>query len=171
MSGHVLILVACGAAKLDHPAPAETLYCSSHFALMLAAARSEAADTMRVCGGTASVAILSALHGLVDPTTVLKPYNLKMGQPGSVTAAKVAAQLGHTPPDEIVAMLPAAYLRVLTEAVATLNETGLADITVLNAFETAPGIGYQRGVAASLLRTAGRIGNAKRATQNGAARQ
>jgi len=159
VSGHVLIVVACGATKLDHPAPAEKLYRSSHFALMLAAARSEAADTMRVCGGTASVAILSALHGLVNPATVLEPYNLTMGQPGSITALQVAAQLSHTSPDEIVALLPAAYLRVLTEAATTLNELGIADIAVLNAFESAPGIGYQRGVAASLLRTAGRIGN------------
>jgi hypothetical protein len=159
VSDHVLIVVACGATKLDHPAPAEKLYRSRHFALMLAAARSEAADTMRVCGGTASVAILSALHGLVNPATVLEPYNLKMGQPGSITALQVAAQLSHAPPDEIVALLPAAYLRVLTEAATTLNEAGLADIAVFNAFENAPGIGYQRGVASSLLRTAGRIGN------------
>lgn len=159
MSRHVLILVACGATKLSKPAPAENLYCSGHFALMLAAARSEAADTMRVCGGTARVAIVSALHGLVDPTTVLEPYNLKMGQLGSITTERVATQLSYAPPDEIVAMLPAAYLRVLTAAVDALNEAGRADIAVLNAFETAPGIGYQRGVAASLLRTAGRIGN------------
>ena len=68
-------------------------------------------------------------------------------------------------------MLPSAYLGVLTEAVTTLNEAGLADITVLNAFESAPGIGYQRGVAASLLRTAGRIGNATPQDQNVTARQ
>ena len=103
--------------------------------------------------------------------TVLKPYNLKMGQPGSVTATQLAAQLASTPPDEIVAMLPSAYLGVLTEAVTTLNEAGLADITVVNAFESAPGIGYQRGVAASLLRTAGRIGSATPQDQNVTARQ
>jgi len=171
VSGHVLILVACGATKLSHPAPAEDLYTSSHFALMLAAARSEAADTVRVCGGTASVAILSALHGLVDPATALEPYDLKMGQPGSVTAAQLAAQLVHSPPDEIVAMLPAAYLLVLVEAVETLNDAALADITVHNAFEAAPGIGYQRGVAASLLRTAGRIGNKRQQEANVSAAQ
>lgn len=157
MSGRVLIVVACGATKLDHPAPAETLYCSGHFALMLRAARSEAADTARVCGGSAGVAILSALHGLVDPTTLLAPYNLKMGQPGSITAPRVAAQLRAIAPNEIVAMLPAAYLRVLTDAVGTLDDAGLAGIAVLDAFEAAPGIGYQRGVAASLLRTAGHL--------------
>lgn len=156
--GHILFVVACGSTKLEHPAPAEQLYCSSHFALMLAAARSEAADTARVCGQTTSVAILSALHGLVDPTTVLAPYNLKMGQPGSITATQVAGQLAVAPPAEIVAMLPAAYLRVLTEAAGVLNEGGWADIAVLDAFEAAPGIGYQRGVAASLLRTAGQFG-------------
>lgn len=155
---HVLFVVACGAAKLDCAAPAEKLYRSGHFALMLAAARSEAAETTRVCGHTASVAILSALHGLVDPRNILAPYNVKMGQPGSITALLLAVQLSApTPPDEIVAMLPAAYLQVLTEAVTILNDAGLADIAVLNAFETAPGIGYQRAVAASLLRTAGRL--------------
>lgn len=158
MSGKVLIVVACGAAKLNHPAPAEKLYRSAHFALMLVAARSEATETTRLCGGSATVAILSALHGLVDPTTVLAPYDLTMGQPGSITATRVADQLRADPPDEILAMLPAAYLRVLTDAVGTLNEAGLADIVVLNAFEAAPGIGYQRAVAASLLRTAGRLG-------------
>lgn len=170
MSGHVLFVVACGAAKLEHPAAAEKLYCSSHFALMLTAARSKAADTTRVCAQPASVAILSALYGLVDPTTVLAPYDLKMGQPGSVTAAQIAGQLtADGPPDEVFAMLPAAYLRVLMEATATLNEAGLADIAVLNAFEAAPGIGYQRGVAASLLRTAGRLGAPSGARNDSAA--
>ena len=65
-------------------------------------------------------------------------------------------------------VVAAAYDLASTDGI---NEAGLADITVLNAFESAPGIGYQRGVAASLLRTAGRIGSATPQDQNVTARQ
>lgn len=158
MSGGVLLVVACAAAKREHPAPAAELYRSSHFAFMLSAARSEAEETTRVCGQPASVAILSALHGLLNPDTVVAPYDLKMGQPGACSPERVAAQLSARRPDEVIAMLPAAYLRVLSAGIRIVNETGAADIELLDAFEAAPGIGYQRGVAASLLRRAGSIG-------------
>jgi hypothetical protein len=158
VSGGVLLVVACAAAKRQHPAPAAKLYSSNHFAFMLSAARSEAADTTRVCGQPAGVAILSALHGLVDPDTVIAPYDLKMGQPGACDPERVAAQLSARRPDEIIAMLPAAYLRVLSAGIHIVNEAGTADIELMDAFEAAPGIGYQRGVAASLLRRAGSIG-------------
>lgn len=158
MSGGVLVVVACAAAKREHPAPAAKLYCSNHFAFILSAARSEAAETTRVCGQPAGVAILSALHGLVDLDTVIAPYDLKMGQPGSCSPERVAAQLGTRRPHQIIALLPAAYLRVLAAGIHLVNEAGAADIELMDAFEAAPGIGYQRGVAASLLRRAGSIG-------------
>ena len=72
MNGGVLVVVACAAAKREHPAPAADLYCSNHFTFMLSAARSEAADTTRVCGKPAGVAIVSALHGLVDEETATR---------------------------------------------------------------------------------------------------
>lgn len=122
--------------------------------------RSEAADTTRVCGQPAGVAILSAPHGLLDPDTVIAPYKLTMGQPGACSPELVAAQLRARRPGEIIAMLLAAYLKVLSAAIHLVNEAGMADIALMDAFEAAPGIGYQRGVAASLLRTAGSIGAA-----------
>jgi hypothetical protein len=158
VSGDVLLVVACAAAKRQHPAPAAKLYCSNNFAFMLSAARCEAAETTRICGLPAGVAILSALHGLVDLDTVIAPYDLKMGQPGSCNPERVAAQLSARRPDQIIALLPAAYLRVLAAGIHIVNEAGTADIELMDAFEAAPGIGYQRGVAASLLRRAGSIG-------------
>lgn len=157
MIGPVLIVIPCAAAKLPYSAPADRLYASSHFAYTLKAARSEAAETTRVCGQPADVAILSALHGLLDTQSVVAPYDLRMGQPGTITAMRLAAQLIARQPCEVVAMLPAAYRAALTEAIAIANDTGAADITLLDAYEAAPGIGYQRGVAASLLRTAGHL--------------
>jgi hypothetical protein len=38
------------------------------------------------------VVVLSALHGLVPLDQVLEPYELRMGQPGSVTPARLAEQ-------------------------------------------------------------------------------
>lgn len=94
----------------------------------------------------------------MDPDTVIAPYDLKMGQPGACNPERVAAQLSARRADEIIAMLPAAYLRVLAAGIRIVNEAGMADIELMDAFEAAPGIGYQRGVAASLLRRAGSIG-------------
>lgn len=124
MNGGVLVVVACAAAKRKYPAPAAALYCSNHFAFMLSAARSEAADTTRVCGKPAGVAIVSALHGLVDLDTVIGPYDLKMGQPGAWGPDLLAAQLCARRPDEIIAMLPAAYLKALSAGVHIVNEAG-----------------------------------------------
>lgn len=63
-----LFLIACSAAKLDHPAPAAELYTGQAFKLAKAAAAAAGADIL----------ILSALHGLVHPSQVLAPYNRSM---------------------------------------------------------------------------------------------
>jgi hypothetical protein len=62
------ILVSCGAAKLARPAPAADLYTGPLF---------------RKARGYAEAAghpwfILSARHGLVEPTAVLEPYDTKL---------------------------------------------------------------------------------------------
>lgn len=98
-----------------------------------------------------------ARFGLLTLDTVIAPYDLRMGQPGSVTAECVAAQLAGYRPSEINTMLPAAYLRVLVDAITIANTRHGTDIVLNDAYESAPGIGYQRGVAASLLRTTGRL--------------
>ena len=62
------ILVSCAATKLDRPAPAADLYTSPLF---------RAARTHAEASGHPWF-ILSARHGLVEPTTMLEPYDTKL---------------------------------------------------------------------------------------------
>ncbi|MEU6261823.1 DUF6884 domain-containing protein [Saccharopolyspora shandongensis] len=78
-----LLVVPCGRAKLNHPATARLLYRSAHFRFVLAGVERAAAG--------APVRVLSALHGLVSPDTVLAPYDVTMGDSGSVAADRLAA--------------------------------------------------------------------------------
>lgn len=82
-----LYLIACSAAKLDHAAPAADLYTGQAFKLAMAAAERAGAD----------VVILSALHGAVNPTQQLQPYNRALAdmntQQRKVWAGMVAQQL------------------------------------------------------------------------------
>jgi hypothetical protein len=130
-----IVVIPCGAQKLDEPAPAELLYTSQHFQLTLRAARRLAEDQ------GARVFILSALHGLVDPSTVLEPYDVKMGDAGSIKPAAIAEQLAAIRPTTITTLLPRAYRLALVRAGAVVTDM----------YADAPGIGYQRGVAAQIL--------------------
>lgn len=149
----IYIVVPCGAAKLDLAAPARVLYTGSAFQHALRAAEGEAAATERDLGVETEVLILSALHGLVRLDQVLEPYNVKMGDPGSITVDALAVQvpqIGMAYGDEVYAMLPKAYRDRLTAAAYQA-----AFINVQDVYEAAPGIGYQRGVASSLMRHQG----------------
>ena len=135
----IITVIPCGAGKADTPCAARGLYTGSSFRLALAAAEANG-DT---------VLILSALHGVVTPDTVLAPYDLKMGDPGSITVEMLADQLADigladlTFADaEIFAYLPAAYFARFDAACRILGHYP-ADV-----YEAAPGIGYQRGVCA-----------------------
>lgn len=78
-----------------------------------------------------TVLILSALHGLIALDELVSPSDVKMGptiearaKAGNVTAERVRAQavelgIGHG--DEVFALLPTDYLRVLDEALAGLD--------------------------------------------------
>jgi hypothetical protein len=77
-----VVVVPCGGAKLRRPAPAGQMYVGSyHRACRRAAAQ---------LGGR--LLILSARYGLLTPDTVIEPYELMMGQPGSVTADTLRRQ-------------------------------------------------------------------------------
>ncbi|GAA4209032.1 hypothetical protein GCM10022252_74950 [Streptosporangium oxazolinicum] len=80
-----VVIVPCGGKKLDVPAPAGELYTGSYHR----AAR-RAADALTTNGGR--VLILSALHGLVPLDQMLAPYELRAGQPGTVSAETLRAQ-------------------------------------------------------------------------------
>jgi len=131
------MIIPCGAAKLDRPAPARDLYTGAMFKHTLAAALAEA----QAVGGR--VLVLSALYGLVELDQVLAPYDLRMGQPGCVTAPVVARQaqaLGIGQGSEVYAMLPGAYYRVLSDALQPIY------VYPQDVYEATAGIGEQRKV-------------------------
>ncbi|AIV38789.1 hypothetical protein NI25_20535 [Streptomyces sp. CCM_MD2014] len=100
-----VIVVPCGAAKLDRPASAGELYTGSFHK-----ACRRAADALARPGTT--VLVLSALHGLVPLDRVLEPYELRMGQPGSVTGDELRAQareLGVDRTAEVTVLAGSAY--------------------------------------------------------------
>lgn len=66
--GLTIVLVGCGSAKIDEPAPARDLYSSNYFKLKRAYAEAV---------GDAWY-ILSAEHGLVAPDEILEPYDTTM---------------------------------------------------------------------------------------------
>jgi uncharacterized protein DUF6884 len=60
-----IAVVGCGAAKLDHPAPAADLYTGGLYRACRAYAEHAVGEWV----------ILSALHGIVTPETILEPYD------------------------------------------------------------------------------------------------
>jgi hypothetical protein len=134
-----LVVVPCGAAKLTHAAPAADLYTGSYHR---ACARAAAALTIR--GGT--VLVLSALYGLTPLDRVIEPYDLKMGDLGSVTGAQLVEQaraLGVDQAREVIVLAGAAYTaaarQVWPDAAAPLAGLG--------------GMGYQLQRLAALAAT------------------
>lgn len=145
----LLFVVPCGRNKLDRPAAARELYASSHFRFALRQVETAA----HVEGG--QVRILSALHGLVDPDTVLEPYDVTMISPNAISDHVLAVQLRDLALNtglkvEVRAFLPAVYLAALRFAARYADQENLADVTVHDYYENAPGIGYQRRVLARL---------------------
>lgn len=130
-----IVVVPCGAAKLDRPAPAAQLYTSQHFALTLRAAQKLAEDQ------GARVFILSALHGLIPLDRVVAPYDVKMGDRGCITPAELRDQLDAINPSTVTSLLPKAYRKAI-------EATGQP---VVDLYANAPGIGYQRGIASQIL--------------------
>lgn len=61
----MMILVSCGNRKLDHPAPAKDLYVGSYFKSARRAAESTGQPWL----------IVSAKYGIIDPETVIAPYD------------------------------------------------------------------------------------------------
>lgn len=79
-----LVIIGCGAAKLDRPAPAAQLYTGQHFRACLATATAIAPRD--------SILILSARYGLLGLDDPAEPYDLTMGQPGAIGADQLATQ-------------------------------------------------------------------------------
>ncbi|SLG40111.1 Uncharacterised protein [Mycobacteroides abscessus subsp. abscessus] len=142
MSGSPWVVISCGAAKLDHPAPAGQLYIGGLFKDALAWARS-------VTSGD-RVLILSARHGLIKLSRPTEPYNLRMGDPGSVRPERIAEQLEMHGIREAYAVCGQDYRATLSKAAA------IASVQVTYPFLYLPNgsLGYLRR---ALRRNRGRI--------------
>ena len=145
-----LLVVPCSGKKLDRPAPARELYRGTLTTMGLAAADVIVGSDEWVTGHAGCRAmILSALHGLVEPEQVLAPYDVRMGDPDSITAGALALQLAATGATRVVALTPSAYTAALRAACE------LAGVELVAAFEGLRGIGDQRGLLAALRRSGG----------------
>jgi hypothetical protein len=141
---HTVLVVPCSGKKLDHAAPARELYRGTLTTMGLAAAASIAQAHV----GTSTL-ILSALHGLLDPELVVAPYDLRMGDPGSVDTDTLADQLQQAGATRVVALTPGTY----TAALAAACEA--AGLELVAPLAGSRGIGEQRGRLAQLRRGAG----------------
>lgn len=84
-----LYVVTCGAAKASDACAAADLYTSGYFRDNLAAARA-------LAGSDDGIRILSAKHGLVRVDDWLEPYELRLGEEGTVSREVLAQQLEAT---------------------------------------------------------------------------
>lgn len=101
----LLIVIPCAARKLDHPAPAGELYQGSYHR-----ACRQTADALTATGGT--TVILSGLHGFLPLDGTIEPYEMRMGDPGSVTADQLrnqAQKLGLADARTVVVLAGALY--------------------------------------------------------------
>lgn len=119
-----VLVIPCGSAKLANAAPAGQLYTGSYHR-----ACRTAADALAEPGTT--ILIVSALHGLVPLDRLLEPYELRMGQPGSITGDQLRAQareLGVDRATEVVVLAGAVYTaaarQVWPRAAAPLEGAG-----------------------------------------------
>ena len=83
------VLIACGGVKAPHPTSALALYRGSYFRACARWALS-VADPARIY-------VLSARYGIVRGASQLAPYDVRIGDPGSVTVdhlARDVARLG-----------------------------------------------------------------------------
>lgn len=148
--GGITYVIPCSGQKLDHPAPASRLYVGQMFRHTFERAVDCARLDEAAGQGPARVLILSARYGLITPDTVIEPYELKMGAPGSVTPETLAAQAVSLGIDwgcgGVYGLLPRPYLARLDEALRTL------DVYIQDVYEACGGIGEQRQVNALIAR-------------------
>ncbi len=124
------MIIPCGSAKLNHKAPAGELYVGPYHRSCR-----EAADALTAEGGT--VLVLSARYGLVTLDQEIEPYNLRMGQLGSVTVEQLREQardLGVDAAENVIILGGEAYTNAALQ-VWPQAATPLAGLS---------GMGYQR---------------------------
>jgi hypothetical protein len=85
-TGHHLpiIVLACGRFKADRPMPAAQLYTGDYARSLMAWARSVVP--------VSHIFYLSARHGLIRPTTVLSPYDARLGHDATLDPDHIRQQ-------------------------------------------------------------------------------
>ncbi|MDH6284598.1 DUF6884 domain-containing protein [Prescottella agglutinans] len=118
-----LVVIPCGGAKAPHRSPAGLLYTSGVHRLAQRAART--------LTGPESIRILSAKHGLLTLDELVDPYDLRLGQPKSITPdvlREQADQQGILERTDVVVLAGRDYTHlaqtVWPHAVAPLAGTG-----------------------------------------------
>ncbi|MFT7022430.1 MAG: hypothetical protein ACJA07_001514 [Rhodococcus sp. (in: high G+C Gram-positive bacteria)] len=79
-----LVVIGCGAAKAASPQRAADLYTGSYFKLALRAARAHVPDDR--------IRILSAKHGFLPLHRLVDPYDVRIGDSGSIAPSELKAQ-------------------------------------------------------------------------------
>jgi hypothetical protein len=100
-----VIVIPCGAKKLDHPAPAGDMYIGSYHRAARRAAEALAQPGTRIV-------ILSALYGLLDLNDVIEPYELRLGDVDAITAGAIheqARQMGIEPATGVIILAGKMY--------------------------------------------------------------
>lgn len=137
-----IVIIPCGGAKLETSAPSRDLYIGSMFRDTLTTARAMTTEK--------NIYILSALYGLIALDQIVEPYDLKMGQRGSVRTSTLEQQLNEILPKNeafiIEALLPKAYIEALENAFPYWIE---------NHFAGTKGIGYQKQVLKTIREKVG----------------
>lgn len=106
-----IVVIQCGKAKLDRPAPARDLYISQPFRMARAAVERDGRPWL----------ILSARHGLVSPDHLLAPYDRTLNSRGhkELLARWIA---GHNPPRRVESWCGRNYADVLRWAGVALTD-------------------------------------------------
>lgn len=106
MRRDLIIVITCGARKVDHPAPAWQLYTGTWFKALW--------NWASTVVPRSRIMIMSAKHGLLHANQITAPYNVRMGDPGSVDSAAIARQVAALGRDEPMLFVGGtAYWKVL----------------------------------------------------------
>jgi hypothetical protein len=135
-----LIVIPCGARKLDHRARAADMYVGSYHRACRRAAEALRPDRL---------VILSAHYGLLDPGDEIDPYDTPHGAAGAVTAELLrdqAARRGLTERDPVVVLGGARHVALATAVWPH----------ALNPLSGTRGMGEQVARLAAMARAAGR---------------
>ncbi len=134
------VIIPCGNAKLGKAAAASEFYTGSMFQDALRTARKLYTDDR--------IYVLSAKYGLVKLDQVLKPYNVKLGDKGSISPKKLSKMIKDLGIEgTVTSLLPKQYHKLFTDAARN-------ELQIEQYFEGTRGIGDQKARLSQLRDTA-----------------